>query len=377
MNLLKPAVKPPSWLLAELTYRCPVQCPYWSNPLDFAKQEKELTTAQWIKVFEEAREMGAVQIGFSGGEPLVRKDLPELIRGARDLGFYTNLITSGIGLTEKKIDAFAQAGLDHIQISFQASDEELNAALAGNAKAFQQKLAMAKAVKAHGYPMVLNFVLHRHNIDQIDKIIDLSIELDADDVELATCQFYGWAQLNREGLLPTREQIARAEDVVHQYREKMAGTGNLANLLFVTPDYYEERPKGCMGGWGAIFLSVTPEGMALPCHSARQLPVEFPSVLENTLQEIWYDSFGFNKYRGFDWMPEPCRSCSEKEKDFGGCRCQAFMLTGNADNADPVCSKSEHHGMILAAREQANCTNIQINQLQFRNRANSQLIFKG
>ena len=377
MNLLKPAVKPPLWLLAELTYRCPLQCPYCSNPLDFAKQEKELTTAQWIKVFEEAREMGAVQIGFSGGEPLVRKDLPELIRAARDLGFYTNLITSGVGLTEKKIDAFAQAGLDHIQISFQASDEELNAALAGNAKAFQQKLAMAKAVKAHGYPMVLNFVLHRHNIDQIDKIIDLSIELDADDVELATCQFYGWAQLNREGLLPTREQIARAEDVVHQYREKMAGTGNLANLLFVTPDYYEERPKGCMGGWGAIFLSVTPEGMALPCHSARQLPVEFPSVLENTLQEIWYDSFGFNKYRGFDWMPEPCRSCSEKEKDFGGCRCQAFMLTGNADNADPVCSKSEHHGMILAAREQANCTNIQINQLQFRNRANSQLIFKG
>lgn len=377
MNLLKPAVKPPLWLLAELTYRCPLQCPYCSNPLDFAKQEKELTTAQWIKVFEEAREMGAVQIGFSGGEPLVRKDLPELIRAARDLGFYTNLITSGIGLTEKKIDAFAQAGLDHIQISFQASDEELNAALAGNAKAFQQKLAMAKAVKAHGYPMVLNFVLHRHNIDQIDKIIDLSIELDADDVELATCQFYGWAQLNREGLLPTREQIARAEDVVHQYREKMAGTGNLANLLFVTPDYYEERPKGCMGGWGAIFLSVTPEGMALPCHSARQLPVEFPSVLENTLQEIWYDSFGFNKYRGFGWMPEPCRSCSEKEKDFGGCRCQAFMLTGNADNADPVCSKSEHHGMILAAREQANCTNIQINQLQFRNRANSQLIFKG
>jgi len=377
VNLLKPAVKPPLWLLAELTYRCPLQCPYCSNPLDFAKQDKELTTAQWIKVFEEAREMGAVQIGFSGGEPLVRKDLPELIRAARDLGFYTNLITSGIGLTEKKIDAFAEAGLDHIQISFQASDETLNAALAGNAKAFRQKLEMAKAVKAHGYPMVLNFVLHRHNIDQIDKIIDLSIELEADDVELATCQFYGWAQLNREGLLPTREQIARAENVVHQYREKMAGTGNLANLLFVTPDYYEERPKGCMGGWGAIFLSVTPEGMALPCHSARQLPVEFPSVLENTLQEIWYDSFGFNKYRGFDWMPEPCRSCSEKEKDFGGCRCQAFMLTGNAGNADPVCSKSEHHGKILAAREQANCTNIQINQLQFRNRANSQLIFKG
>ncbi|EIC85714.1 pyrroloquinoline quinone biosynthesis protein PqqE [Serratia sp. M24T3] len=377
MNLPKPQVKPPLWLLAELTYRCPLQCPYCSNPLDFAKQEKELTTEQWITVFEQAREMGAVQIGFSGGEPLVRKDLPELIKAARDLGFYTNLITSGIGLTEKKIDAFAEAGLDHIQISFQASDETLNAALAGSAKAFQQKLDMAKAVKAHGYPMVLNFVLHRHNIHQIDKIIELSIELEADDVELATCQFYGWAQLNREGLLPTRQQIAEAEAVVADYRVKMADKGNLANLLFVTPDYYEERPKGCMGGWGAIFLSVTPEGMALPCHSARQLPVEFPSVLEQSLQDIWYNSFGFNKYRGFDWMPEPCRSCSEKEKDFGGCRCQAFMLTGNADNADPVCSKSEHHGMILQAREQANCTNIQVNQLQFRNRRNSQqLIFK-
>ncbi|MEJ5178359.1 pyrroloquinoline quinone biosynthesis protein PqqE [Erwinia sp. MYb416] len=381
MNPLNPAVKPPLWLLAELTYRCPLQCPYCSNPLDFAQQEKELTTAQWIEVFKQARAMGAVQIGFSGGEPLVRKDLPELIKAARDLGFYTNLITSGIGLTQKKIDAFADAGLDHIQISFQASDEVLNAALAGSKKAFQQKLEMARAVKAHGYPMVLNFVLHRHNIDQIDRIIELCIELEADDVELATCQFYGWAQLNREGLLPTRDQIERAEAVVHSYREKMAASDNLANLLFVTPDYYEERPKGCMGGWGAIFLSVTPEGMALPCHSARQLPVQFPSVLEQSLQDIWFNSFGFNRYRGFDWMPEPCRSCSEKEKDFGGCRCQAFMLTGDADNADPVCSKSEHHHMILEAREQANCTNIQVSQLQFRNRANServnaQLIFK-
>lgn len=381
MNPLNSAVKPPLWLLAELTYRCPLQCPYCSNPLDFAQQEKELSTAQWIEVFKQARAMGAVQIGFSGGEPLVRKDLPELIKAARDLGFYTNLITSGIGLTQKKIDAFADAGLDHIQISFQASDEVLNAALAGSKKAFQQKLEMARAVKAHGYPMVLNFVLHRHNIDQIDRIIELCIELEADDVELATCQFYGWAQLNREGLLPTRDQIERAEAVVHRYREKMAASDNLANLLFVTPDYYEERPKGCMGGWGAIFLSVTPEGMALPCHSARQLPVQFPSVLEQSLEDIWFNSFGFNRYRGFDWMPEPCRSCSEKEKDFGGCRCQAFMLTGDADNADPVCSKSEHHHKILAAREQANCTNIQVSQLQFRNRANServnaQLIFK-
>lgn len=209
MNQLKPQINPPLWLLAELTYRCPLQCPYCSNPLDFAQQEKELSTAQWIEVFKQARQMGAVQLGFSGGEPLVRKDLPDLIRAARELGFYTNLITSGIGLTEKKIDTFAQAGLDHIQISFQASDETLNAALAGSQKAFQQKLAMAKAVKAHGYPMVLNFVLHRHNIDQIDRIIDLSIELDADDVELATCQFYGWAQLNRKVCCPPASKLPR------------------------------------------------------------------------------------------------------------------------------------------------------------------------
>ncbi len=371
-----PEVKAPLWLLAELTYRCPLQCPYCSNPLDFARANEELTTDQWIEVFRQARAMGSVQLGFSGGEPLTRKDLPELIAAARGLGFYTNLITSGIGLTAKKLDLFAEAGLDHIQISFQASDETLNAALAGSQKAFSQKLEMAKAVKAHGYPMVLNFVLHRHNIDQIDRIIDLCLQLEADDVELATCQFYGWAQLNREGLLPTREQIAKAERIVANYREKMAENGNLTNLIFVTPDYYEERPKGCMGGWGAIFMNVTPDGKALPCHSARQLPIEFPSVLERSLEDIWYNSFGFNRYRGFDWMPEPCRSCDEKEKDFGGCRCQAFMLTGNADNADPVCSKSAHHGKILQARDEANGCASTINDLQFRNQRNSELIFK-
>ncbi|MCL9669401.1 MULTISPECIES: pyrroloquinoline quinone biosynthesis protein PqqE [Erwiniaceae] len=371
-----PEIKAPLWLLAELTYRCPLQCPYCSNPLDFARAKEELTTAQWIDVFKQARAMGSVQLGFSGGEPLTRKDLPELIAAARELGFYTNLITSGIGLTAKKLDLFAEAGLDHIQISFQASDETLNAALAGSKKAFTQKLEMAKAVKAHGYPMVLNFVLHRHNIDQIDRIIELCIELEADDVELATCQFYGWAQLNREGLLPTRKQIADAEKVVASYREKMAASGNLTNLIFVTPDYYEERPKACMGGWGAIFMNVTPDGKALPCHSARQLPIDFPSVLEHRLDDIWYNSFGFNRYRGYDWMPEPCRSCDEKEKDFGGCRCQAYMLTGNADNADPVCSKSADHGKILAAREEANHCQMTIEQLQFRHQRNSELIFK-
>ncbi|HHX05038.1 MAG TPA: pyrroloquinoline quinone biosynthesis protein PqqE, partial [Pseudomonas sp.] len=315
--------------------------------------------------------------GFSGGEPLVRQDLAELVKAARDLGFYTNLITSGIGLTEKRITELCDAGLDHIQISFQAADEEVNNMLAGSKKAFAQKLAMAKAVKAAGYPMVLNFVTHRHNIDRMDHIIELCIELDADFVELATCQFYGWAELNRAALLPTREQLDRAEKVTQKWREKLAAENHPCKLIFVTPDYYEERPKACMNGWGSLFLDITPDGTALPCHSARQLPIKFPNVKEHSVQHIWQESFGFNKFRGFDWMPEPCRSCDEKEKDFGGCRCQAFMLTGDASNTDPVCSKSEHHGKIVAAREQAEHAPLGVEQMVYRNEKMSNIIIKG
>lgn len=367
---------PPLWLLAELTYRCPLQCPYCSNPLDFARSHDELSTAEWIEVFRQAREMGAAQLGFSGGEPLVRQDLVELIRAARGLGYYTNLITSGIGLTEEKIASFADAGLDHIQISFQAADEEVNNLLAGSKKAFAQKLAMARAVKKHGYPMVLNFVTHRHNIDNIDQIIRLCIELEADFVELATCQFYGWAELNRAGLLPSKEQLVRAERITNEWRDKLAAENHPCKLIFVTPDYYEERPKACMNGWGNLFLDITPDGTALPCHSARQLPVEFPNVREHSIEHIWRHSFGFNKFRGYDWMKEPCRSCDEKEKDFGGCRCQAFMLTGDAANTDPVCSKSPQHGKILAARIEAEQAPRGLDELTFRNEKASQLIIK-
>ena len=367
---------PPLWLLAELTYRCPLQCPYCSNPLDFARSHDELSTAEWIEVFRQARELGAAQLGFSGGEPLVRQDLAELIKAARDLGYYTNLITSGIGLTEEKIASFADAGLDHIQISFQAADEEVNNLLAGSKKAFAQKLAMARAVKAHGYPMVLNFVTHRHNIDNIDRIIQLCLELEADFVELATCQFYGWAELNRAGLLPSKEQLVRAERITNEWRDKLAAENHPCKLIFVTPDYYEERPKGCMNGWGNLFLDITPDGTALPCHSARQLPVQFPNVREHSVEHIWRHSFGFNRFRGDDWMPEPCRSCDEKHKDFGGCRCQAFMLTGDASNADPVCSKSAHHGVILAAREQADDAPLGLEALQYRNEKASRIICK-
>ncbi|WP_174989521.1 pyrroloquinoline quinone biosynthesis protein PqqE [Burkholderia lata] len=361
----------PLWLLAELTYQCPLQCPYCSNPLDFAHQGAELDTEQWFRVMAEGREMGAVQIGFSGGEPLVRPDLVDLIGEARRLGYYTNLITSGIGLTERKISDFRGAGLDHIQISFQASDAEIGNLLAGSKKAFAQKLAMARAVKAQGYPMVLNFVTHRYNIDDIDKIIELCVTLEADYVELATCQYYGWAYLNRDALLPTREQLQRAEHVTNVYRMKLEAENNPCKLIFVTPDYYEERPKACMNGWGSVFLIVTPDGTALPCHGARQLPITFPNVRDHRLSHIWHESPGFNRFRGDAWMSEPCRSCDEKQQDFGGCRCQAYMLTGDAGAADPVCSKSAHHGQILKAREAALAPLQSIRKITFRNRRNS------
>ena len=370
------SIGPPLWLLAELTYRCPLQCPYCSNPLDFAQTESELSTEEWVRVLRQGREMGAAQLGFSGGEPLVRQDLGELIAEARHLGYYSNLITSGLGLTQAKVESFAEAGLDHIQVSFQASDPELNNAVAGSRKAFEQKLAMARAVKEAGYPMVLNFVIHRHNIHQMNDIVALCDRLGADYVELATCQYYGWAFKNREGLMPSRAQLEKAEHEVNQNRARLMDEGSAMKLIFVTPDYYEERPKPCMNGWGSLFLTVAPDGTALPCHSARLLPIDFPNVRDKNLKHIWYESSGFNHYRGDSWMPEPCQSCDEKEKDFGGCRCQAFLLTGNADNADPVCSKSPHHDRILAARQAADHATAGIEELTYRNAGNSRLFFR-
>ena len=342
---------PPLWLLAELTYRCPLQCPYCSNPLDLQKESAELSTADWIRVFEQSREMGAAQLGFSGGEPLVRQDLIELIRKGRELGYYSNLITSGIGLSEHKIADFREAGLDHIQVSFQASNEELNNWIAGSKKAFAQKLAMAREVKAQNYPMVLNFVTHRHNIDQIDKIIELCIELKADFVELATCKHYGWAWENRDQLLPSREQMERAEAVTNRYREQLAAEGNPMRLIFVTPDYYEDYPVACMSGLGRVFLTVTPDGTALPCHSARILPMQFPNVKDFSIEDIWQRAESFNHFRGDDWMQEPCKSCDRRAEDRGGCRCQAFMMTGDMHATDPLCIKSPHHDQILEAQK--------------------------
>ncbi len=335
----------PLWLLAELTYRCPLQCPYCSNPLDIARYESELATADWLRVLREARALGAMQLGFSGGEPLVRHDLEELVREARQLGYYTNLITSGVGMDEARVAGLKREGLDHIQISFQASSEALNNFLGGTAS-FQHKIEMARAVKAHGYPMVLNIVLHRQNIDQIEDIIRMTIELKADYVELASTQYYGWSRVNLDQLLPTREQLVAAEAVAHRYQDAMKGR---MKILYVVPDYFEQRPKACMNGWGSIFLTVAPDGRALPCHAATQLPgLEFPNVRDHSIEHIWNDSAAFRRFRGLDWMKEPCRSCPEKTKDFGGCRCQAYLLTGDAEAADPVCDKSPHHAELVA-----------------------------
>ncbi|WAM51747.1 pyrroloquinoline quinone biosynthesis protein PqqE [Vreelandella venusta] len=344
--MVSTTTSPPLWLLAELTYRCPLQCAYCSNPLEFTRYQNELDTDAWFSVLRQARAMGAAQLGFSGGEPLIRQDLEALVSEARQLGFYTNLLTSGVGLTAQRVDALAEAGLDHIQISLQAADPELAQALAGSAKAHANKLAMAKAVKAAGYPMVLNVVLHRHNIDQIGDLIALCDELGADAVELANCQYYGWAFLNRQALMPTREQLVRAEAETNRWRETLAARGRDMSLLFVVPDYFEQAPKACMGGWGSIFMTVAPDGAVLPCHSARELPMAFPNVKETSLQDIWYQSDAFNRFRGTQWMPTLCQQCDDRDKDHGGCRCQAYLLTGDMNATDPVCQHSPQHGLL-------------------------------
>jgi len=359
----------PLWLLAELTYACPLQCPYCSNPTELAAIGRELKTEEWLRVLREARMLGATQLGFSGGEPLIRRDLEELVTEARTLGYYTNLITSGIGMDDARLASLRAAGMDHIQISFQAASAELNNFIGGT-DTFKKKKAVARAIKAHGYPMVLNIVLHRYNIDYIAEILDMAESLGADYVELANTQYYGWALKNRGRLLPTRQQLAHAEKVTNEYRERL---GERMELIYIVPDYYETRPKPCMSGWGDIFLTIAPDGSALPCHAARQLPgVEFPNVREHSIEDIWCASSAFNKFRGFDWMQEPCRSCSERFQDYGGCRCQAYLLTGDASATDPVCDKSPHHNIVTAAVADANTPDAEPEQpLLFRNPKNS------
>ena len=345
-----PTIGPPLWLLAELTYRCPLHCVFCYNPVDFARQEEELSTDDWIRVLRQGREMGAVQLGLSGGEPLVRDDLEAIVAEARSLGYYTNLLTSGVGLTAQRAAALKAAGLEHVQLSFQDSTREMNDFLS-HTKTFELKNRVAKIIKDQGWPMVMNVVIHRMNIDHIDRIIGMAAELGAEYLEIANTQYYSWAYVNRAQLLPTHEQLKHAEKVTDAWREKL---GNKMRIFFVAPDYHEGKAKKCVNGWGNMFLTVAPDGTALPCHTAKMLPgLAFPNVKDTSLRDIWFDSEGFNRYRGTGWMKEPCSSCEFKEVDLGGCRCQAYMLANDPAVADPVCVKSPHHGVVTEAVAQA------------------------
>jgi PqqA peptide cyclase len=364
----------PLWLLAEVTYKCPLHCVFCYNPVDYTSYGSELSTEDWLRVLRQGRELGAAQLGFSGGEPLMRDDLEIMVAEARRLGYYSNLITSGVGLNEKRIAAFKEGGLDHIQLSFQDSTRELNDFLSST-RTFELKRKVAQLIKQHDYPMVLNCVLHRHNIDHVTQILEMAEAMGAEYVELANTQYYGWAYVNRDQLLPTREQVAHAEEATNRFRQRV---GKKMRVFFVVPDYFEERPKACMNGWGAVFLTITADGLALPCHEARQLPgLDFPNVRDHDLGWIWRDSPGFNAYRGDAWMKEPCRSCPEKTKDFGGCRCQAFLLTGDAANADPVCSLSPDHHLVTAALQKARVPRAPARMpILFRDDANSRRLSK-
>jgi len=365
----------PLWLLAEITYRCPLHCAFCYNPTDYADHTKnELNTDEWIKVLRDARKMGALQLGISGGEPLLRDDIEDIVTEANQLGYYSNLITSGVGLTEKRIDAFKAGGLDHIQLSMHDITEEISNFVT-DTKTFKLKQKVAAMIKDRGYPMVLNVVIHRYNIGHIKEILEMAEKLGADYVELANTQYYGWSLINRNQLMPTKEQIDEAEKITNEFREYI---GNKMKIFFVVPDYYAERPKKCMNGWGEVFMIVTANGDVLPCHSARVLPnIDFPNVKNDQLNEIWYDSSAFNKYRGDDWMKEPCRSCSEKENDLGGCRCQAYLLSGDAEGADPICTKSPHRHLIDQALEDSKNEILQAQPIIFRTDKNSKELIQG
>ena len=334
----------PLGLLAELTHRCPLGCPYCSNPLLLDKRDDELDAGTWSRVFREASALGVLQVHLSGGEPAARRDLPEIVIGAREAGLYSNLITSAVGLTAQTLAVLAEAGLDHVQISIQDSDESSADHIAGYKGASVRKRALAAEVVKLGLPLTINMVVHRANIGRIEPMVELALSLGAGRVEIAHVQYYGWALKNRSALMPTREQVDGAVRQVEMLRAKHHGK---IVIDAVVPDYYARFPKPCVGGWGRRSLNVTPAGRVLPCHAAEVIPgLEFWNVRDHALADIWSGSPAFSAFRGFDWMEEPCRSCARREKDFGGCRCQAFLITGNAHAADPVCHLSPHHDRV-------------------------------
>ena len=344
---MTPAVPAPFGLLAELTHRCPLACPYCSNPLALDARGTELETAEWHRVFSEAAALGVVHVHLSGGEPLARRDIVDIVAHCARSGLYTNLITSGIGLTPERMTALADAGLDHVQLSIQDAEADSADRIAGYTGAFARKIQVAALVRESGLPLTVNAVIHRANVSRAGRMVDLAIALGARRVEIAHTQYYGWASQNRSQLMPSRADAERAVAEIEELKTRHAGT---IVIDHVAPDYHARYPKACMGGWAQKTLNVTPAGKVLPCHAAESLPgLVFPTVREASLAEIWSGSAAFNSYRGLDWMREPCRSCSRKTIDFGGCRCQAFALTGDARNTDPVCVLSPNHDVVLEA----------------------------
>jgi pyrroloquinoline quinone biosynthesis protein E len=339
----------PLALLAELTHRCPLQCPYCSNPLELERAKEEMDSQQWLRAIAEAAELGCMQIHFSGGEPMVRRDLEVLVAGAAQAGLYTNLITSGVLLDAARLAALAKAGLEHVQLSFQDSAAEIGDRIGGYAGGHDKKLAAAAMVREAGLPLTANFVVHRQNIHHLEAMIEMAVAIGAQRVEIANVQYYGWALKNRAALMPSRSQLDAMIETIKHLRERLNG---VIVIDFVAPDYYARRPKSCMGGWGRRFLNISPCGDVLPCHAAKSISgLSFDNVRQRSLHEIWQTSEAFQIFRGTAWMPEPCRSCDRKELDWGGCRCQAFALTGDPAQTDPACALSADHEALVSIAE--------------------------
>jgi len=341
----------PLALIAEVTHRCPLHCVYCSNPMQLAGTQSELSTEEWTSVFRQAGKLGILHAHFTGGEPLARTDLTELIATARGAGLYTNLITSGIGLNEQRLHLLVDAGLDHIQVSFQDSREEAANWIAG-AKAHAHKLELSRAIRRHKIAFTVNLVVHRQNLDHLEEMVAFIEQLSPERIEIAHTQYYGWALANRAALMPTRTQLEKAVAIVAEADRRLAGKIRIDSVV---PDYYAKYPKACMGGWGRRLMLVNPSGKVLPCHAAEVLPgLSFENVREKALVWIWQESTSFQRFRGEDWMPEPCRSCDRRTEDFGGCRCQAFLLAGDATVTDPACSLAPAHPIVESAVREAN-----------------------
>ena len=341
---------PPVGLLAELTHRCPLQCPYCSNPLALERAVSELPTETWLDALAQAADLGVLQLHLSGGEPTVRRDLEEIVAQAAKVGLYSNLITAGVLLTRERLEGLAASGLDHVQISIQDADAPNADRIAHYADGHAKKLEVAGWVRALGLPLTINAPVHRQNIASLGKVIDLAVSLGAQRLEVAHVQYYGWALKNRQALMPTRDQVLRSADLVETARERLKG---VLVIDFVVPDYYAARPKPCMGGWGRGVINITPSGKVLPCHAAETIPgLAFDNVRERRLRDIWLNSAAFEMFRGTSWMREPCRSCALREIDWGGCRCQAFAFAGAAAEADPACQLSSLHEAFTRVAEQ-------------------------